>query len=129
MLSEWREITSSVKVQPSFNNRKQRKAFEARMAHSTVVYGNYLVVFGGYSPQENQFMHANLNILSLTGCTDYMLERVNTIRMAYEGMLHQKSVRKESLKAKSLSRDAKLPRRDQSIGSKDFKSKCSSQKD
>ena len=45
------------------------------MAHSTVVYGNYLVVFGGYSPYENQFMHPNLNVLSLTGCTDYMLAK------------------------------------------------------
>ena len=34
-LNEWKEINPSVKVQSSFNNKKLRKTFEPRMAHST----------------------------------------------------------------------------------------------
>ena len=44
-LNEWKEINPSVKVQSSFNNKKLRKTFEPRMAHSTNLVGNYLVIF------------------------------------------------------------------------------------
>lgn len=70
------------------------------MAHSTVVQGNYIVVFGGYNSQENSFLHANLNLLSLTGCTDYILANKFTIDMAYQEII--RTLDSEKLKNKTL---------------------------
>lgn len=78
-LNEWKEINPSVKVQSSFNNKKLRKTFEPRMAHSTNLVGNYLVIFGGFNSHTNQYSHPNLNLLSLVGCTDYILQKSYTI--------------------------------------------------
>ena len=39
LLNIWREITTTVKVQTSFNSKKMRKIFEPRMAHSANVFG------------------------------------------------------------------------------------------
>ena len=50
-----------------------RKSFEPRMAHSADVWGNYIIIFGGYASQSNQYSPNNFCILSLAGCTDYML--------------------------------------------------------
>jgi hypothetical protein len=49
MLNVWRQVEPVTKVQSSFNNKKLRKSFEPRMAHSASVLGNYIVVFGGYN--------------------------------------------------------------------------------
>ena len=49
----WCEITPTVKVQSNFNNRKMRKCFEPRMAHSACLSGYYLVLFGGYTSQNH----------------------------------------------------------------------------
>ena len=38
-LKFWREITTTVKVQTSFNSKKMRKIFEPRMAHSANILG------------------------------------------------------------------------------------------
>ena len=43
------------------------------MAHTCNVYGNYLMIFGGYNSSQKSYQNANFNLLSLLGCTDYML--------------------------------------------------------
>jgi hypothetical protein len=48
-MNTWREIKPAVKVQSCFNSKKMRKSFEPRMAHSAEIYGNYIVIFGGYA--------------------------------------------------------------------------------
>lgn len=65
LLNEWKQIEPVTKVQSSFNNKKLRKSFEPRMAHSANVYGNYIVCFGGFNSMNNQYSPANFNILSL----------------------------------------------------------------
>ena len=57
-----------------------RKTFEARMAHSANLVGNYIVVFGGYCIQSGSFSHPNFTVLSLLGCTDFMLPKACTIK-------------------------------------------------
>ena len=47
-LQKWKEIKPPIKVQNQFNNKKMRKSFEPRMAHSATIYGNYIIIFGGY---------------------------------------------------------------------------------
>lgn len=79
-LQRWQEIKPIVKVQQAFNNKKMRKTFEPRMAHSANLIGNYIVVFGGYCIQNGSFTHPNFTVLSLLGCTDYMLPTVCTIK-------------------------------------------------
>ena len=80
-LETWREISPAIRVQTSFNSKKMRKIFEPRMAHSATVLGNYIVVFGGYNSQSNQYSPNNLYILSLSGCTDYILPKPYTLKM------------------------------------------------
>ena len=53
LLNEWKQIEPVTKVQISFNNKKLRKSFEPRMAHSANVYGNYIVCFGGFNSMNN----------------------------------------------------------------------------
>lgn len=48
-LNTWTEIKPVVKVQSCFNSKKMRKSFEPRMAHSADVWGNYIIIFGGYA--------------------------------------------------------------------------------
>lgn len=81
VLNKWKEITTTVKVQTSFNSKKMRKIFEPRMAHSSNVYEQYIVVFGGYNSQNNQYSPNNICILSLSGCTDFILSKPCTYRM------------------------------------------------
>ena len=53
-----------------------RKTFEPRMAHSaTIIHDNYLVCFGGYSTQKSSYLNSNFAVLSLSGCTDYILSK------------------------------------------------------
>lgn len=80
----WKEIKPQVKVQSCFNSKKMRKSFEPRMAHSADVWGNYIIVFGGYSSQTSQYSPNNFCILSLSGCTDYMLQKALTIKTIRE---------------------------------------------
>jgi hypothetical protein len=61
-----------------------RKTFEPRMAHSANLIGNYIVVFGGYCIQNSSFTHPNFTVLSLLGCTDFMLPTVCTIKHVME---------------------------------------------
>lgn len=49
VLNIWKEIKPIVKVQSCFNSKKMRKSFEPRMAHSADVWGNYIIIFGGYA--------------------------------------------------------------------------------
>jgi len=81
MLNTWREIHPVVKVQNSFNSKKMRKIFEPRMAHTSLVLGNYLVVFGGYKVCSDQYAPNNICLLSLSGCTDYILSKPYTFKM------------------------------------------------
>lgn len=84
-LKTWFELKPSIRVQPIFNNKKMRKTFEPRMAHTaTVVQGNYIVFFGGYCSQTSKYSHANFAVLSLMGCTDYILSKPNTMSMIRE---------------------------------------------
>ena len=72
-LKKWVEIKPEVRVQAVFNNKKMRKIFEPRMAHSAnVVHGNYIVFFGGYCTQSSSYLNNNIAALSLLGCTDYI---------------------------------------------------------
>ena len=48
-MNTWKEIKPIVKVQSCFNSKKMRKSFEPRMAHSAEVWGNYIIIFGGYA--------------------------------------------------------------------------------
>lgn len=62
-----------------------RKTFEPRMAHTaTVLNGNYIAVFGGFCGQNSKYSHANFVVLSLLGCTDYILSKPNTMSMVRE---------------------------------------------
>lgn len=75
-LRAWQELKPSIRVQTVFNNKKMRKTFEPRMAHTaTVVHGNYIVFFGGFCTQTSTYLHANFAVLSLSGCTDYILSK------------------------------------------------------
>lgn len=75
-LRVWQELKPSIRVQTVFNNKKMRKTFEARMAHTaTVVHENYIVFFGGFCTQSSTYLHANFAVLSLSGCTDYILSK------------------------------------------------------
>ena len=75
-LRVWQEIKPQIKVQSVFNNKKMRKTFEPRMAHSaTIIHDNYLVCFGGYSTQKSSYLNSNFAVLSLSGCTDYILSK------------------------------------------------------
>jgi len=80
-MNMWKEIKPIVKVQSCFNSKKMRKSFEPRMAHSADVWGNYIIIFGGYASQSNQYSPNNFCILSLAGCTYYMLQKPMTIKM------------------------------------------------
>ena len=51
------------------------------MAHSANVLGQYIVVFGGYNSQSQQYSPNNLYVLSLAGCTDYILSKPYTLKM------------------------------------------------
>jgi len=48
-MNTWKEIKPVVKVQSCFNSKKMRKSFEPRMAHSAEIWGNYIIIFGGYA--------------------------------------------------------------------------------
>ena len=75
-LRVWQELKPSIRVQTVFNNKKMRKTFEARMAHTaTVVHENYVVFFGGFCTQSSTYLHANFAVLSHSGCTDYILSK------------------------------------------------------
>jgi hypothetical protein len=78
-LSRWKEIAPAVKVQPSFNSKKMHKKFEPRMAHSANVIGNYIVIYGGYNSHNGIFSPNNFYVLSLSGCTDFILTKSNTL--------------------------------------------------
>jgi hypothetical protein len=79
MINVWREISTTVKVQASFNSKKMRKIFEPRMAHTANVIGNYIVVFGGYNSLSGVFSPNNYYILSLSGCTDFIFPKPCTL--------------------------------------------------
>ena len=79
-INAWKEITPVVKVQTSFNSKKFRKSFEPRMAHSANILGNYIIIFGGYNSKNNQYSTNNFCILSLSGCTDYMLSKPYSLK-------------------------------------------------
>ena len=56
------------------------------MAHSANIVGNYIVVFGGYNSLTKQYSQANFNLLSLAGCTDYIVQRPRTLKMLQESL-------------------------------------------
>lgn len=58
-----------------------RKTFEPRMAHSATTVGNYILVFGGFNSQNKNVQSNNFCVLSLTGCSDYMLQKPRPISM------------------------------------------------
>ena len=106
MLNSWRQIEPVTKVQSSFNNKKLRKSFEPRMAHSASTIGNYIVIFGGYNSQTNQYSPANFSILSLAGCTDYILHKPCTLKMVQMEFMAQRQLLAEQ-KAKKASKQKK----------------------
>ena len=57
------------------------------MAHTANLIGDYIVVFGGYSTQSNQFVLPNLTILSLLGYSDYILPNPCTLKMVEERLM------------------------------------------
>lgn len=87
-LRRWQEVEPKIRIQDVFNGKKKRKTFEPRMAHSaTVVHGNYILFFGGFCTQTSTYLDANFAVLSLSGCTDYILAKPRTYKdvlMKYE---------------------------------------------
>mmetsp|Transcript_23432 Transcript_23432/g.36099 ORF Transcript_23432/g.36099 Transcript_23432/m.36099 type:complete len:242 (+) Transcript_23432:238-963(+) len=101
---EWKEVTPTVKVQPTFNNKKLRKSFEPRMAHSANVIGNYILIFGGYNPFSQQCTPSNFNVLSLLGCSDFMLQNVTTVGMVCQEVLSKREEQLAKPDKKSVSK-------------------------
>ena len=64
-----------------------RKSFEPRMAHSSTLIGHYIVIFGGYCVQSEQYCQPNFSVLSLLGCTDYMLNQPLTLTIMRDQQL------------------------------------------
>lgn len=76
VLRKWLEIKPQVKIQgSSSSNKKLKKEFEPRMAHSAVQLNQFVVLFGGFNshPDSRNLINNELFVLSLDGDLGNML--------------------------------------------------------
>ena len=75
-----------------------RKLFEPRMAHSANLVGDYIVCFGGFNSQSTQYSPNLLNLLSLSGVTDFILSSVKTSKMMMISQISEENEETQDLK-------------------------------
>jgi len=76
--STWKKLNPPLQIQGSTAGKKIRKAFEPRLAHTSVIIDSYVIVFGGLNSSRNSLISNDIYVLSLDNKTQKMIPEAKT---------------------------------------------------